>query len=429
MADRASLHHLFPLKWKVMQMPKSTLSPRRNKPAAAEKPDKPYEGFPLTPHGNGQWCRKIRGTIHYFGAWDDPQAALEEHNRQWPFLSEGRTPPVVSGDGCTVVELCDEFLCSKQALLDNEELSPTSFVDYRRTADRVVECFGRDRRVDDLRPEDFARLREKLAKRGGIVTLRNEINRCRVIFKFAVEHGLIDKRAEYGQSFTKPGQRVLRKARREAGPRLFTADEIRRIIDAADVVTKAMVLLGINCGFGNTDVSSLPKTAIDFETGWIDYPRPKTEVDRRIPLWPETVESLRKAIAVRPRHKSVDDADLCFLTVQRNRWVRTTPSENSKHGFITVNTIAGRFGALLHKLEVNGRKGLGFYTLRHTFETQAGESKDQVAVDAIMGHVDSSMAGVYREGISDDRLRAVTDTVRVWLFPAETTEAREGGEA
>ena len=71
---------------------------------------------------------------------------------------------------------------------------------------------------------------------------------------------------------------------------------------------------------------------------------------------------------------------------------------------------------MVKRLDINGRKGLGFYTLRHTFATIAGESRDQVAVNAIMGHVDNSMAGVYRERISDERLIAVTDTVHQWLF-------------
>ena len=63
-----------------------------------------------------------------------------------------------------------------------------------------------------------------------------------------------------------------------------------------------------------------------------------------------------------------------------------------------------------------GRTGLNFYGLRHTFETIGGESRDQVAVDHIMGHARDDMASVYRERISDERLKAVTDHVRGWLF-------------
>jgi integrase len=63
------------------------------------------------------------------------------------------------------------------------------------------------------------------------------------------------------------------------------------------------------------------------------------------------------------------------------------------------------------------RPGLGFYALRHTFETIAGGSRDQVAVNFIMGHVDESMAAEYREEIEDERLIAVTNHVRAWLYP------------
>lgn len=86
----------------------------------------------------------------------------------------------------------------------------------------------------------------------------------------------------------------------------------------------------------------------------------------------------------------------------------------------SLDTLGVSFGELLKKLDINGHRN--FYALRHTFETIAGESRDQVAVNALMGHVDSSMAGVYRERISDERLLAVVETVRSWLWPdvAET---------
>ena len=72
-------------------------------------------------------------------------------------------------------------------------------------------------------------------------------------------------------------------------------------------------------------------------------------------------------------------------------------------------------GQLLGKLGLV-RRGHTFYALRHTFETIGGESRDQVAVDAIMGHSREDMASVYRERIGDDRLRAVVEHVRQWLL-------------
>jgi hypothetical protein len=66
------------------------------------------------------------------------------------------------------------------------------------------------------------------------------------------------------------------------------------------------------------------------------------------------------------------------------------------------------------------RLALGFYTLRHTFRTIADESKDQPAVDFIMGHEVPHMSAVYRETISDVRLRAVVNHVRGWFYPPAT---------
>lgn len=406
----------------------------------SSKPAKPYKDFPLFAHASGRWAKKIKGKLHYFGRWgtkqgdkivtvDDVNASALEAARVYDLqreaLQAGRTPKPVDDAGYTMRDLCNEFLTAKANKLESGELSRHTFSDYQRTCKRMIEHFGRTRRVDDLGPDDFEAYRKRLAKEFSIVTLKNEINRCRIVFRWAYKSKKIKDEVAFGESFEKPSARMLRKSRNEAGPRLFTADELRRIIDAADPWMRAMVLLGINGGLGNTDVANLPKSAIDFKGGWLDYPRPKTEIQRRIPLWPETVTALHEAIETRPTAKSPGDTGVVFLTVQGNRWVRIKPSKTNPQQFVTTNTVAHRFGSLLKKLGINGRHRLGFYTLRHTFETQAGESKDQVAVNAVMGHVDNSMAAVYREQISDDRLKAVTDHVHRWLFGSNENEADE----
>jgi integrase len=69
---------------------------------------------------------------------------------------------------------------------------------------------------------------------------------------------------------------------------------------------------------------------------------------------------------------------------------------------------------LLNKLGINGHRN--FYTLRHVFRTVSDEARDQPAADFIMGHEVAHMSSVDRETISDERLKAVSEHVRRWLF-------------
>jgi integrase len=422
---------------------KRTSAAKNGKAATAkQKPGKPYAGYPLFPHPSGQWAKKIRGRLHYFGVWRDPQAALDRLNREMPYLREGRTPPAVDvSNGCSLRTLCNAFLQAKEEQVAAGELSPRSFRDYFKTCEVLINQFGKDRMVSDLRPEDFRALRAALAKRLSVVGLRNAITRCATVFNYAHENELIPAPVKYGSHFDRPSAKTIRRHRNASGPKLFTAEEVNDLLDHADVQLKAMILLGVNCGFGNTDVANLPQTAVDWETGWIDFPRPKTEIQRRVPLWPQTLETLKEALSFKPAPRDREGRGLVFLTRQGRPWVRMRDKVNLKEGespsLVPIDALSQAFAKLMRKAGVNARPGIGFYTLRHCFETIAGESKDQVAVDAIMGHVDSSMSANYRHKISDERLQDVVETVRAWLFdesPGEkganqAVELADGGQA
>jgi integrase len=177
---------------------------------------------------------------------------------------------------------------------------------------------------------------------------------------------------------------------------------------------KAMILLGANCGMGNSDVARMELKAIDLAEGWINYPRPKTGLARRCALWPETIAALRNWLAKRPVPAKKEHAELVFLTPTRDSWYRETSD----------NPVSRAMRELLDSLSISGNKN--FYALRHTFETIGSGSLDQVAVDAVMGHVDGSMAGEYREELSDARLQAVARYVRSWLFTEKAELAAEG---
>jgi len=386
---------------------------------------KPSPDFPLSYHPpSGRLYKKIKGKRHYFGYASDWQAALDKYLAEKDHLLTGRKPPE-NLDGLTIGDLCNRFLTSKTKRLKSGELSERSFRDYYVTCENVIAAFSRNRLVEDLTADDFDNLRANLAEKRGPVALGNEIGRVRMVFKYADDQGLIDRPVRYGQSFNKPSKKTLRQARAANGKRMFEADELRAMIETAGVPLKAMLLLGINCGFGQSDISNLPKSAVNLETGWLDFPRPKTGVERRCPLWPETVAALRDALAERPEPKDDADADLCFLTKYGNRWVRAVESEDKKKRGISIDSVAQETRKLLEQLGL--KRGRNFYALRHTFQTIGERSGDLSAVKAIMGHVDDSMSGVYREGLEDHRLQAVVDVVHDWLFPPEKTD-QEGGD-
>ena len=368
------------------------------------KPDKPYTDFPLFPHANGLWAKKIRGKLHYFGKWDDAQAALEKYQDQRDDLHAGRTPRA-NREGLTVRDLCNRFMTAKEIQRDAGDITPRTFADYFATSKLVVDSFGKNRLVIDLAADDFEQLRKSLAKTRGPNALGNAIQRVRSAFKYGYDAGLVEHPIRFGPVFKKPAKRLLRVQRQSKGSRMFEAAELRKILGAADNPLRAMILLGVNCGFGNADCGKLPKSALDLKAGWVNYPRPKTAVERRCPLWPETVKALRASIANRTQAKLEEHDGLVFITKYGDSW----------HKQLTRSPISLMMRRLLDDLKLH-RPGLGFYALRHTFETIAGESRDQVAVNHIMGHADQSMAGVYRERIGDDRLRDVSDFVRRWLF-------------
>ncbi|MBN1591377.1 MAG: tyrosine-type recombinase/integrase [Pirellulales bacterium] len=363
----------------------------------------------------------MRGRLCYFGKTaDDPQGekALERWLDEKDDLLAGRIPRRAGDAGPTVRDLCEDFLQAKARLVESGELSRRSFLDYRRTTDGIVGAFGRHRLLDDLRSGDFDKFRAKLARRLGPVSLGNEINRVRVVFRFGYESDLIDRPVKFGPHFKRPAKRVLRLERKKNGLRMFESAELRTLLDKAGQPLRAMILLGINGGLGASDLARLEISSIDMKGGWIDYPRPKTGIDRRIPLWPETVAALKEAIAQRPAAKDRADIGLVFLTTQGNAWVRFSPmyqdEDGNAKGGVPLDAIGQKFAKLLEDTGLK-RPRLGFYALRHTVETIGGDAKDQVALDAIMGHTRDDMASLYRERISDDRLRAVADHVRKWL--------------
>ncbi len=394
-------------------MGKSTTPEKSSKPA---KPPKPYADFPLFPHATRRWAKKIRGKLVYFGAWNDPHAALAKYLDQKDDLHAGRTPRQRGGDGLTIRHLLNRFLSEKEDAVAVGELTGRTFHDYRAACARVARILGGAGQVEGLTPENFASLKRELGKTLSPASLRTELTRIRSIFRFAFESALLDKPVRYGPGFKSPSRKVIARARRSNGPKMFPAEEIRLMLDNTTPTFKGMLHLAINCGFGNHDCATLTFREIDLHAAWHGHARPGTQIERRAPLWPETVQAVRESIAERPAPKDPSHRERVFLTTYGHPWARM-------QGSVWSDSITKVMHKLLVKLGLK-RSGASFCALRRTFQTIAEEVRDPPAVRFLMGHgpPESDVSDVYRQRIDDSRLVAVVAHIHEWLFPEGEVE-------
>lgn len=352
-----------------------------------QKPNKPYEDYPLFAHDNGQWAKKIRGKFHYFGKWESPDEAIELYLKERDHLQAGINPP--NRTGHSILEVCDRFLVKRKHDKDAGEITPKTYQDYENNC-KLLKSLAGDWCIEEMQPEHWAKLRADLCKGVGTTTAANRIRLARVALRYLDE--IAEKLPRWGKNFSEPSQRTKRKARIEAGQRMHTPEQIRKAIDGANEQFAAMILLGINCGFGNGDCAAIEWKHIDLDKGWHTFHRPKTYIERKAKLWPETITALKELM-----HEDEEGSSglgRVFTTKYGNVWNASAVSHEAN------------------------KLGITFYNLRRTFRTVADDIADTKAIRLIMGHVasDDDMDARYTQRIDDKRLVKIAEHVHKWLY-------------
>ena len=162
-------------------------------PRPRTRPKKPYPTFPLTPHPNGQWCKKMRGRLCFFGIWANPDAALERYLLQAADLHAGRASSVATTE-TSVKKLANHYLSHQADQLATGKIDARWFGDCRCTLTEFARVVGEDRAVVDLRPSDFQTYRTHLATRLGVHALSRSITVIKGMFKYGTDTGLLANR-------------------------------------------------------------------------------------------------------------------------------------------------------------------------------------------------------------------------------------------
>jgi integrase len=351
--------------------------------------------FPSTLHPTGQYCKKINGKLHYFGT--NKKQAFERYLEQATYLHGGQNIVQKASNGSmTLKGLCDLYLEYKHSKVLAGDLSATHHNDQIGSLSKLMSFLGKGRRIKSISTLDLQNYKRGLQSAyGSAHRLNLHVGAMKAMFHWARRNDILQHIPNIDA--VSRGKIVHQEMY------IFSSEQIKKLLSLTSTKVRAMILLGLNCGFGCTDCARLKWTDLDLENGRVQLARNKTGVPRNLPLWPETIQALKKV----PR-----SGQLVFYTAEGHPWVRASPKTmtDGSRRYTTVNAVASMFSRLLKKARINAPNGTGFYTLRRTAATLAARSGDPFAVQRLLGHVDLTMATRYVQDVSEQTDRVIENS-------------------
>jgi integrase len=351
--------------------------------------------FPLTLHPTGQYCKKIKGKIRYFGT--DKKKAIEKYLAQATYLHGAQSlVQKIPNDKMTLKKLCDLYLHYQNSRVLVGDITAKHYNDLKYSLGRLMAFLGQGCRIENISTLDLQNYKRKLQSSYPSVDRQNlHIGLMKAMFHWARKNDVLESIPNIN-AISK--DRVVHKEKYT-----FNKKQIRKLLSTADVKMKAMIWLGLNCGFGCTDCSRLQWKDLDFKNNRVKLVRKKTGVGRNLPLWPETIQALKEV----PR-----SGTFVFVTSKGHPWIRTTATtiDNGEPKYIYDNRITTKFSRLMKKVGIKAPKGTGFYALRRTAATIAARSGYPFAVQRLLGHVDLTMATRYVQDVSEQTDRVIENS-------------------
>ena len=352
--------------------------------------------FPLTLHPTGQYCKKINGKLYYFGS--GKKQALEKYLGQATWLHGSKEDIQKPKDeNMTLKQLCDMYLKYQYSKLQANNLTANHYNEQIGSLNKLMASLGQSSKINKISALDLHNYKRKIQNSHVSVSRLNlHISIMKALFHWARKNDILEHipnidavsrgKIVHNEKFT------------------FDYEQISKLLSAADVKMRAMIWLGLNCGFGCTDCSELKWTDLDFVNARVKLPRKKTGILRDLPLWPETINTLKKV----PK-----TGVLVFYTSRKNSFVHTIVKTdgNGNRKYSTQNTITTKFSRLIKKSGFKVPNGTGFYTLRRTAATIAARSGDPFAVQKLLGHADLQMATRYVQDVSKQTDKVINSSV------------------
>ena len=191
--------------------------------------------FPLTLHPTGQYCKKIKGRMFYFGA--DRQKALQRYHERASALHSGSPPqPHFAETQINMLTLCNLYLQHAESRVASGEIKLRQLHDQIALLRNFVRFIGPNCLVCQVCTMDLQEYRNKLIGEGKAAkTINNRIAAFKAMYHWALENEVIK---------AAPNLKAVKKIpiRKTERP-VFTTEQIQSLMIAARPKLKAMLLL------------------------------------------------------------------------------------------------------------------------------------------------------------------------------------------
>jgi len=296
----------------------------------------------------------------------------------------------------TLKEICDLYLKYQKTKLQANNLTVRHHNDQIGSLKKLMEFLGEGCRIKSISTLSLQNYKRSLQKHyNSVCRLNLHLSIMKAMFHWARKNDILKDI---------PNIDAISRAKEIHQDRFtFDSEHINKLLSIADIKMQAMIWLGLNCGFGCTDCAYLKWSDLDLINARVILPRRKTGIYRDLPLWPETVKSLKNI------HRK---GNLVFYASKGNSYIQTNVKidANGNEKYTITNLISTKFRRLIIKARLNVPKGTGFYTLRRTAATIAARSGDPFAVQRLLGHANLTMATRYVQDVSAQTDRVIENS-------------------
>jgi len=232
--------------------------------------------------------------------------------------------------------------------------------------------FFKDKRLQDIGPEDVERFKAKRRTEVSDSTINRELACLKTLFNKAVEWGRLERN---------PIAKVKKFREPNSQERILTESEAKRLIEASGPELRPVLIIALNTGMRKGEILSLKWKDIDFQKGFIYIGDSKSGRSRNVPVNSQVFETLKGL---------PQQGEFVFFN-----------SETRGH----VQDVKTAFKGACRRA---GIKGLRFHDLRHTAASWMVEGGvDLVTVSKILGHASIQMTMRYAHPTPENMRRAV----------------------